>query len=83
MPNYDATINGCPVTVYASVTGKYYPATLLEPEELPEAEVLEIEYEGKALPQHFFVLLEEELTRIQCAIEAGDIQPHGADDVWD
>jgi hypothetical protein len=82
MPNYDAIINGYPVTIYASVKGKHYPSTQFEPEEFPEVEINGVEYDGQALPEHFFPLLDQELTRIEREIECGDIQPQGADKLW-
>ena len=38
--------NGQDVVLVYIVDGKYIPATMTDPEELPEVEILEVEYKG-------------------------------------
>jgi len=76
MMQYKAKINGLTATVSATVNGKYYPATNFEPEEFPEAEIIEVIYEGVPLPMHFWDLIQNQIEDITSQIDRGELKPN-------
>jgi hypothetical protein len=72
---YLTKIQDFSVLVEAQVVGKYYPATSHDPEEFPDVEITAVQYENEQLPEHFFPLLYDELRRIECEIQCGDLRP--------
>ena len=65
---YQLYMNEILVDVYATVEGKYYPATFTDPEEFPEVVIQEISYKGVALPDVWMEVFAEEVEQLEVHI---------------
>jgi len=65
---YQLYMNEILVDVYATIEGKYYPATREDPEEFPEVVIQEISYKGVVLPDAWLEVFADEVEKLEVQI---------------